>query len=102
PTISQLQAFFGRRTDFIPITVDALSATPSPLKTDPSHYFQGFVPQTVVFDLDGQVVLNQAGAIPYATLDGTLRQVFGLPPVDGPERQAAPVNEVNQELVPPA
>ncbi|MGL5064630.1 MAG: thylakoid membrane photosystem I accumulation factor, partial [Microcoleus sp.] len=62
-TVSQLQQFYGRAASFIPLTIDSLPATPSPELTEPSHYYTGFVPQTVILDQSGKVVFDAKGQV---------------------------------------
>lgn len=100
PVISQLQAPYGRVADFIPIMADSISPRDSYEPTEPGYYFQGAVPQTVVFDQAGTVRLNEAGAVSYEAIDDTLREVFDLlPRSESEELRRRPTNEVNSELV---
>ena len=99
--ISRLQAYYGRVSDFIPISIDAIPPKFDYEQTDPGYYYQGFVPQTVIFDQAGKVVLNETGQISYEQIDDVLRQVFDLlPRSESIELKRRPVNEVNVELVP--
>ncbi len=43
--ISQLQGFYGRVADIIPIRVDALPQKASYESTEPGHYYKGVVPK---------------------------------------------------------
>lgn len=106
-TISQLQAPYGRVANFIPIMADSIYAsrdygTRDYKPTDEGYYFDGAVPQTLVFNADGEVVLNKAGNISYETIDDVMREVFDLlPRSESVELKRRPINEVNSELVPP-
>ncbi|WP_448562109.1 thylakoid membrane photosystem I accumulation factor [Trichothermofontia sp.] len=98
--LSQLQAFYGRVADFIPINVDSLPAQPSRDPNQPGYYYKGAVPQTVVFDQAGQVVLNETGIVSFERVDDVLREVFDLlPRSQSVELKRRPVNELNTELV---
>jgi hypothetical protein len=99
--LSQLQSFYGRVTDFIFLRVDALSANSNNSPTEPSYYYRGFVPQTVLFDGDGKVVLNEAGVLPFEQVDDVFRQVFKLlPRSESITLKRRAVNEINTELAP--
>lgn len=101
-TISQLQRYYGRVTDFIPINVDALPLGAKFTPTDPGYYYRGLVPQTLIFDRQGQIRQDIVGNVPFETLDDTLRQVFDLlPRSESIERRPRPINEINVELVAP-
>jgi hypothetical protein len=98
--ISQLQGFYGRAADFILLRVDSLPQKASYEKTEPGHYYQGSVPQTVVFDAQGKIVLDQAGNLSFEQVDDVLRNVFDLlPRTESVELKRRPVNEINTELV---
>ncbi len=98
-TVSQLQQYYGRAASFMPLTVDSFPEKPSPELTDPSHYYEGFVPQTVILDPSGKVVLNVKGQVPFEQVDDAFRKVFDLLPREAsvPLKRRA-VNEFNTEL----
>lgn len=97
--VSQLQEFYGREADFIPVIIDSLPPEPSPELTEPSHYYEGFVPQTVILDQSGKVVFNEKGQIPFEQVDDAFRKVFDLLPREKslPLKRRV-VNELNVEL----
>lgn len=100
--ISQLQAFYGRVSDFILLRVDSLPNQATFNKTEPGYYYKGVVPQTVVFDETGKVVLDQPGNLAFEQVDDVFRQVFDLlPRAESVELKRRPVNEINTELVKP-
>jgi thiol-disulfide isomerase/thioredoxin len=98
--VSQLDAFYGRAADFVPINVDAIpqKATYEPI--EPGYYYTGLVPQTVLLDQSGDVVLNEIGITPFEKIDDEFRVVFDLlPRSESVELKRRQVNEVNTELV---
>ncbi|HEY9626327.1 MAG TPA: thylakoid membrane photosystem I accumulation factor [Coleofasciculaceae cyanobacterium] len=98
--VSLLDSFYGRAAGFIPISVDAIPPQSSYDPTEAGYYYSGFVPQTVLLDQAGKVVLNQKGAIAFEQVDDAFRQVFDLlPRSESTELKRRPVNEVNTELV---
>lgn len=99
--VSNLQAFYGRAADFIPLDVDALPLQPSNALSDPGHYYQGIVPQTVLIDQSGQVVLNAQGSVAFEQVDDVFREVFNLlPRAESLKLKPRAFNEVNTELAP--
>jgi hypothetical protein len=98
--VSQLQAFYGRVTDFIAIRADSLPQKNSYSKNEPGYYYQGFVPQTVLFDETGKVVLNEKGNLPFEQVDDVFRKVFALlPRSESVPLKRRSVNEITTELV---
>ena len=100
--VSQLQAFYGRAADFLPIRVDSLPIKEKYDPTEPGYYYKGFVPQTVLFDQSGKVVFDGKGNVAYEQVDEVFRTVFDLlPRSESTALKRRVVNEVNIELVPP-
>ncbi|WP_239651596.1 thylakoid membrane photosystem I accumulation factor [Neosynechococcus sphagnicola] len=99
--ISQLQAYYGRVADLLPISIDAMPIKAAYTPTEPGYYYQGVVPQTVLFNQAGAVVLNASGNIPFEQVDDAFRGVFNLlPRSQSVELRRRAVNELNTELVP--
>lgn len=99
PVVSRLQAFYGRAADFIPVNVDSIPSKSDYTPTEPGYYFEGVVPQMVVFNQSGEVVLNEKGQVPFEQVDDTLREVFNLlPRSESVELKRRTVNEFNSEL----
>jgi peroxiredoxin len=97
--VSNLQQYYGRAADFIPISVDSLPATPSDSLTEPGHYYEGVVPQTVLIDESGKVALNAKGLVAFEEVDDALRKVFNLlPRTESTALKRRMVNEFNTEL----
>jgi hypothetical protein len=98
--ISQIQAYYGRVSDFIPINVDSIPVKASYDPTEPGYYYKGKVPQTLVFDISGKQVLDVVGKGAFEQFDDVLRNVFDLlPRSESPELKRRSINEVNADLV---
>jgi thiol-disulfide isomerase/thioredoxin len=78
--VSEVQAFYGRAAEIIPISVDTILADKTYQPTEPGYYYSGGVPQVVVFDQSGKVVLNKKGQVPFAEIDDKFREIFDLLP----------------------
>ena len=52
--VSQLQAYYGRVIDFIPVNVDSIPTQASYTPEEPGFYYKGKVPQTVLFNATGK------------------------------------------------
>ncbi len=98
--ISQLQAYYGRAVDFIPINIDAISPLATDNPTEPGFYYAGKVPQTLIFDASGQIALNTVGNTSFETFDDTFRTLFDLlPRSESVELKRRTLNEINEEIV---
>ncbi len=98
--VSQLQAPYGRVANFVAIAADSVPVKASYAPDEPGYYFEGAVPQTVLFDAEGKVVFNQVGQVAYEMIDDKMREVFDLlPRTESTELRRRPINEVNGELV---
>lgn len=99
--VSQLQAPYGRVANFVPIMADSIPVKASYEPNEPGYYFKDAVPQTLVFNTQGELVFNEVGMVPYETIDDVMREVFDLlPRTESEELRRRPINEVNSELVP--
>lgn len=99
-TVSQVQAFYGRAMDILPVRVDSLPSNTQFNSTEPGYYNTGLVPQTVIFNQAGKVVLNETGLVEFEKMDDVLRRVFDLlPRSQSVTLKRRSVNEINTELV---
>ncbi|NEQ40974.1 MAG: thioredoxin family protein [Okeania sp. SIO3I5] len=97
--VSQLQEFYGRAADFIPVNVDTIINPVTDNSTKATYYYQGFVPQTVLINQEGKVVLNEKGQVAFEKIDDVFREVFDLlPRSESVELKRRIVNEINVEL----
>lgn len=100
PMVSQLDSFYGRAADFIPISVDMIPAKSSYEPTEVGYYYKGLVPQLLVIDQQGKVLFDKSGtSISFEEVDDVLRKVFDLlPRTESAELKRRVVNEINVEL----
>lgn len=98
--VSNMQAFYGRAADIIPVNVDTIPPQSSYTPTEAGYYYKDIVPQVVILDQAGKVVFDKQGQVPYEEVDDKLRKVFNLlPRSESKELKLRPVNEFNNELV---
>ena len=98
--ISQLQAPYGRVANFVPIMADSIPVKASYEPNEPGYYFKDAVPQTLVFDAEGELLFNEVGTVAYEAIDDAMRDAFNLlPRTESEELRRRPLNEVNTELV---
>jgi hypothetical protein len=97
--VSQLQSFYGRSTDILPIMADAIPVKAKYLQTEPGYYYEGVVPQVLVFNQSGQVVFNAKGQVPFIEVDNAFRKLYNLPiRSESQDLKQRTVNEFNTEL----
>lgn len=98
--VSQLQAPYGRAVEFIPVNADTVQGDRPKDPAEAGFYYQGVVPQVVVFDQQGKVRLNQTGLVAYDAIDDAMRSVLNLPERSQTETTRPRIlNEINTELV---
>lgn len=98
--VTRLQAYYGRAATFIPVNIDSLPLKSKYEPTEPGYYYEGLVPQTVVLNQKGKVVLNETGQVPYEQVDDVFREVFDLlPRSESVELRRRTYNEINAELI---
>ncbi|MBE9035376.1 thylakoid membrane photosystem I accumulation factor [aff. Roholtiella sp. LEGE 12411] len=98
-SISRIQEFYGRVAEIIPLNVDTIPFKKTYDPTEPGYYYSGGIPQVVVFNKSGEVVLNKKGQVPYEEIDDSLRQVFDLlPRTETTQLKRRAFNEFSSEL----
>lgn len=102
PVVSELQRLWGNQIELIPLTTDSLQNRPAAGPTDPASYWKGELPQVVVFNPEGRVVLSESGPVPLLRINGAVSQATGI---ELPEELAGgdlrSFNELNAEVVNP-
>ncbi|MEB3184106.1 MAG: thylakoid membrane photosystem I accumulation factor [Cyanobacteriota bacterium] len=101
PVVSELQRLWGNRIDLLPLVTDPLQNRADGGPTDPAHYWRGQVPQVVVLDGNGKVLLDAEGQVELAKINRAVSQATGIPLPEG-EGGGSTVsfNELNAEVVP--
>ena len=102
PTLSRLNGEFRTVADVIALSTDSLDPAEDASPDDPSRYWRGLVPQVVMFDENGEVVLDRAGQVPLEDLEQSLSAASGLELPEAMARrrtQAMEINEINAEVV---
>ncbi|MDZ7962419.1 MAG: thylakoid membrane photosystem I accumulation factor [Aulosira sp. DedQUE10] len=98
-TISRVQEFYGKAAEIMPINVDIIPPKKTYEPTEPGYYYSGVVPQVVVLDQSGNVILNKQGQVPFEDIDDSLREVFDLlPRTESVQLKRRSFNEFSSEL----
>ena len=97
PAVSELQRLWGNSVDLLPLTTDALQGR-SGDRSDPAHYWHGIIPQVVVINGEGKVLLDEEGQVPLEAINSAISQATGLPAPQG-ESMSLSFNELNTEVI---
>ena len=98
---NELQRLWGRSAELILLSTDPLQNRETHGPTDPASYWKGVIPQVVVFNTEGQPVLDESGAVSIDAINAALTEVTGLKPQgDVKLSLSRDVNELNSEIVP--
>ena len=101
PVVSELQRIWGNRIDLIPLVTDPLQNRPSTGPTDPAFYWNGTIPQVVVFDRDGQLVFDASGQVSVDAINNAVSTATGISLAsDTGSSTAQSFNELNSEIIP--
>ncbi len=81
PVVSGLKLLWTSAIDLIPLTTDDLPPADDS-KYDPSNYWHGKIPQTVVINGNGDIILDQEGQVPIQTINEAVSKATGKKPPD--------------------
>jgi hypothetical protein len=100
PVVSELQRLWGNSIELIPLVTDPLQNRPDRGSADPAHYWHGRIPQVVVFNPEGRVLLDQEGQVPLAAINDAVSQAAGITiPEEFRRSTTVSINELNAEVV---
>lgn len=104
PVVSELQRIWGNRVELIPLVTDPLNpagkAAADLPPGDPSRYWNGLIPQVVVFDRDGSVVFDASGQVEIDAINQAVSKATDLPlPALSGQNSTRSFNELNSEVV---
>ena len=102
PTLSRLNGEFRASADVIALSTDSLDPPEDASSENPSYYWGGLIPQVVIFDQNGEVLLDRVGQIPLEDMEQILSLAAGLEVSEAMahrQTQAMEVNEINAEVV---
>jgi hypothetical protein len=100
PVVSELQRLWGNSIELIPLVTDPLQNRPDQGPTDPAHYWHGRIPQVVVFNPDGKVLLDAEGQVGLDSINDAVSQATGITiPEEFRRSTTVSINELNAEVV---
>jgi hypothetical protein len=96
--VSQLQSYYGRATNFIPVPIDSLGQQKY-AQNEAGFYYKGKIPQTVLLDEGGKVVYEAIGNASFNDIDNAFRRLFKRPARETKDNlEQRSFNEFNSEL----
>ena len=98
PVVSELQRLWGREVDLLPLTTDAFQGDNSQDPADPATYWHGTIPQVVVINGEGTVLLDQDGQGPLEAINAAISTATGI---EAPAQGSTTIsfNELNTEVI---
>ena len=78
PVVSGLKLLWSSSIDLLPITTDEFQGKASTNPREESYYWHGSIPQVVVIDGNGNVILDEEGQIPIDTINKAISTATGL------------------------
>ena len=101
PVVSELQRLWGQTIELIPLVTDPLQDRPIEGPADPAGYWNGTIPQVVIFDGNGKLVFDASGQVNVDAINSVISAATGIPmaPRSGNSTTVS-FNELNSEVVP--
>ena len=98
PVVSELQRLWGRELDLLPLTTDAFQGEDSQDPSEPATYWHGTIPQVVVIDGKGNVLLDEDGQVPLEAINAAISVATGI---EAPAQGSTTIsfNELNTEVL---
>ncbi len=79
PVVSGLKLLWTSSIDLLPITTDEIQGTENTDPRQEAYYWHGNVPQVVVINGEGTVVLDQEGQVSIDSINEAISTATGLP-----------------------
>ena len=96
PVVSGIKLLWSSYVDLIPLSIDELDNNDQKTFKDPGYYWHGKIPQTVVLDGKGNVLLDEEGQVSFDQLNDAITKGTGLKKPDF-ELEVKSFNEYNSE-----
>ena len=98
PVISGLDLIWRNSIDIIALTTDEIqNKKKSPQQNEPNYYWNGLIPQTIIFNSEGEVVFDENGMINIDDLNKIISELKGIKSIDS-EFSLETFNEYNSTI----
>ncbi len=78
PVVSGLKLLWNSNVDIIPLTTDEIQDNQSINPKDASYYWHGNIPQIVIINPNGDVVLDRDGQVPIDDINAAISLATGI------------------------
>ena len=96
PVVSGIKLLWSSSIDLIPLSVDELDNDDQKTFKDPGYYWHGKIPQTVILDGKGNVILDKEGQVSFDEINNAITKGTGLKKPDF-DLTVKSFNEYNSE-----
>ena len=96
PVVSGIKLLWSSSVDLIPLSIDELDNDEQKTYKDPGYYWHGKIPQTVILDGKGNVLLDEEGQVSFDKLNDAITKATGLKKPDF-DLEVKSFNEYNSE-----
>ena len=96
PVVSGIKLLWSSSIDLIPLSIDELDNDDKKNFKDPGYYWHGNIPQTVIIDGKGNVLLDQEGQVSFDEINDAISKGTGLKKPDF-DLTVKSFNEYNSE-----
>ena len=96
PVVSGIKLLWSSSVDLIPLSIDELDNDEKKTFKDPGYYWHGKIPQTVILDGKGNVLLDQEGQVSFDDINNAITKATGLKKPDF-DLTVKSFNEYNSE-----
>ncbi len=78
PVVSGIKLLWSSSVDLIPLSIDELDNNEQKTYKDPGYYWHGKIPQTVILDGKGNVLLDEEGQVSFDEINDAIAKGTGL------------------------
>ncbi len=96
PVVSGIKLLWSSSIDLIPLSIDELDNNEKKTFKDPGYYWHGKIPQTVILDGQGNVLLDKEGQVSFDEINDAITKATGLKKPDF-DLTVKSFNEYNSE-----
>ncbi len=78
PVVSGIKLLWSSSVDLIPLSIDEIDNNDNKTNKDPGYYWHGKIPQVVIIDGEGNILLDEEGQVPIEKINNAISKGTGL------------------------
>ncbi len=78
PVVSGIKLLWSSSVDLIPLSIDEIDNDKEKTFKEPGFYWHGKIPQVVIIDGKGEVLLDEEGQVPIDAINNAISKATGL------------------------